>query len=296
MKNSKVPSSLCHLVAEGSPLWPLTSMRIGGLAKYLVQPRTEQDLEDILTWTRSQSLQHLILGAGTNILFSDDCYPGVVIRTSWIHEVQIDGRTATVQCGASLTELSHHLNSIGLSGLEWACGIPGTVGGAIVMNAGARGGDVASVLSDARILTPEGVKELPVGRLELGYRTSALLAGNLEGIVLGATFSLQEDTPEHCLSREREILATRRRTQPAGASSGCIFKNPEAGRTAGELLDRAGCKGMRIGRAVVSTKHANFIINEGENNAEDVLTLIEQMRAQVRNLSGVILDLEAIIV
>lgn len=295
MKASEIPNSLRHLATEGSPLWPLVSMRIGGPAQYLVEPRTEQDLEETLIWARSQSLPYLMLGGGTNVLFPDDGYPGIVIRTHHLIEVQIEGRMATAQCGASLTELAHHLSGIGLSGLEWASGIPGTIGGAVVMNAGTRDGDIASVLSSVHILATEGVQELPAEQLELGYRTSSLLTGKLEGVILKATFTLQENDPQHCLSREREILETRRQTQPTGASSGCIFKNPESGPTAGELLDRAGCKVMRVDQAFVSPQHANFIINEGENNAEDVLTLIEQMRAQVRSFSGVMLDLEAII-
>jgi len=236
-----------------------------------------------------------MLGGGTNVLFPGDGYPGIVIRTRYLNEVRIDGRTATAQCGASLTELAHLLSSIGLSGLEWASGIPGTIGGAVVMNAGTRDGDIASVLSSIRIVATEVVQELPAEELELGYRTSALLTGRLEGVVLEATFTLREDDPQHCLSRGREILETRLQEQPTGASSGCIFKNPGSGPTAGELLDRVGCKGMKVGQAFVSPQHANFIINEGENNAEDVLTLIEQMRAQVRSSSGVMLDLEAII-
>lgn len=296
MKKLEFPVSLGHLVTGSAPLWKLTSMRIGGPARWLAEPHTENQLEAIVAWAKAHDIPHTILGGGTNVLFPDDGYPGVVIQTRHLREVKIDGKTATAQCGANLTELSRHLNSIGLSGLEWACGIPGSIGGAVVMNAGAKGDDIASVLSSVRILTDEGAKELPTEQLGLGYRTSALLTGSLKGVVLEATFTLrQDDDPRHCLDRERTVLEARNRTQPAGASAGCIFKNPVAGPTAGELLDQADCKGIRVGRAVVSTKHANFIINEGENNAEDVLTLIEQMRAQVRNLSGVILDLEAII-
>ena len=234
-----------------------------------------------------------MLGAGTNVLLTDGGFPGIVIQTRHLSGVTINDKIVTAQCGTNLTELSHHLNSIGLSGLEWACGIPGTIGGAVVMNAGAQGSDIASVLSDVRMLNTNGVEELPTEELELSYRTSALRAGTLDGIILSATFSLRADAPERCLSRERETLAARRRTQPAGASSGCIFKNPKTGPTAGELLDRAGCKGMKVGRAVVSTKHANFIINEGKNNAGDVLSLVEQMRTQVRRSLGVTLELEA---
>jgi len=295
MKAPKLPNSIRHLGTEMSPLWPLTSMRVGGPSRWLVQPETESDLRVILTWIQTHHLSYMVLGGGTNVLFPDEGFSGVVVRTSKLKGVRMDGLTATVLCGENLFNFAQRLNRAGLSGMEWACGIPGTIGGAVVMNAGTTGGDMASVLLSIRILTAEGVKELPAEQLELGYRTSALLTGNVAGIVLEATFVLRRDDPQHCLDREREILEVRQRTQPAGASSGCIFKNPETGPTAGELLDRAGCKGMRVGRAIVSTKHANFIINEGKDNAEDVLTLIEQMHAQVREFSGVILDLEAII-
>lgn len=296
VSETEFPISLRDLATGSAPLWKLTSMRIGGPARWLVEPHTEKQVKAIVEWSQTNGIPHTILGGGTNMLFPDDGYPGVVIQTRYLDGVKISGKIATVQCGANLTGLSRHFSTIGLSGLEWACGIPGTIGGAVVMNAGTHNGDIASILSSVRILTIEGVKELPAGQLELGYRASAMLTGKLKGVILEATFLLREDEPQHCLRREREILEVRTRTQPTGASSGCIFKNPATGPTAGELLDQAGCKGMKVGQAFVSPQHANFIINKGENNAEDVLELIEQMKSRIVEMLSVELEPEVVIV
>ncbi len=284
------------LLIEGRSLWPLTSMRIGGPARWLVQPETESELDAILAWIQTQHLSYMVLGGGTNVLFPDDGFPGVIILTSKLRGIRIEGSTVAVTCGENLSAFARKMNRVGMSGMEWACGIPGTLGGAVVMNAGTRAGNIASVLSSVRILTAEGVKEWPVEQLEMGYRTSAVLTGKVSGIVLEAGFVLKNDDPEHCLNREREVLEARRRTQPTGASSGCIFKNPGADFSAGELLDRAGCKGMRNGAATVSDQHANFVINEGENNADDVLKLIQQMKSRVMETHSIDLEPEVVIV
>ena len=296
MKAPDIPNSLHHLGTEEGLLWPLTSMRIGGPARWLAQPETEDDLKAIFVWIQTHHLPYLVLGGGTNVLFSDGGFPGVVVLTTKLKGIQVSCFTATAACGENLSVFAGHLNRAGLSGMEWACGIPGTVGGAVAMNAGTRNGDIASVLKSVRIVTAEGVKELSSDQLDLGYRTSALGSGNIEGIVLEATFVLRGDEPQHCLSREREVLEARHRTQPTGASSGCIFKNPQTGPSAGELLDRAGCKGMRIGDAHVSDLHANFILNEGQNNADDVLELIQQMKSRVVETHNINLESEVVIV
>jgi UDP-N-acetylmuramate dehydrogenase len=236
-----------------------------------------------------------VLGGGSNVLFPDEGFHGAVLVTQKLRGIRIDGLTASAMCGESLTGFARCLNRAGLSGMEWACGIPGTVGGAVAMNAGAYGRDMADVLSSVRVLTVNGVMNLPAEQLQLAYRSSALRAGTLNGIVVEATFELQEADPQRCLDREHEVLDMRARTQPVGASSGCIFKNPKAGPTAGELLDQAGCKGMHVGKAIVSAKHANFILNEGENNADDVLKLIQQMRQRVLAHHNVTLALEVIL-
>ncbi|MFC2078659.1 UDP-N-acetylmuramate dehydrogenase [Candidatus Bipolaricaulota bacterium] len=295
MTASGVPDYLRHVVTEECTLWRQTSMRIGGPARWLARPSSESDLAAILGWIQTQQLPYMILGGGTNVLFPDDGFPGVVAVTSQLKGIGIDSIEATAACGESLSSFAQRLNRVGLTGMEWACGIPGTIGGAVAMSAGAFGGDIASSLSRVRLLTADGAKELSVEQLELGYRTSALVAGKLAGVVVEATFMLQQADPQHCLNREREVLETRHRTQPMGASSGCIFKNPTTGPTAGELLDRAGCKGMRVGHAVVSSAHANFIINESENNAEDVLGLIQRMKQRVIEVHGIVLELEVVL-
>ena len=278
MRGPDLPGSLRPFVSEQSPLWPLTTMRVGGPARWLAQPKTVEDVTTILTWVRQHRLPYVLLGGGANVLFPNDGFAGVVIRVSKLKGMCIDGTMVTAACGESLSSVAHQLGELGLAGMEWACGIPGTVGGAIVMNAGTAQADMASVLSSVRILDAEGTREWPARDLGLEYRSSALRDGRMPGVVVEATFLLQRDDPQQCLDRERDVLAARRRTQPSGASSGCIFKNPKTGPSAGELLDRAGCKGIRIGAACVSDLHANFILNEGKNNATDVLELIQHLK------------------
>jgi UDP-N-acetylmuramate dehydrogenase len=292
MRPQDWPASVCDHVAEASPLWAMTSMRIGGPARWVVRPNSQSAVADALAWAQAGSVPSIILGGGTNVLVSDHGWEGVVIRTCDVRGMQVEGSAVMAACGEPLSALAARMNRAGLSGLEWACGIPGTVGGAVVMNAGTRDGDVASVLAGVRVLTHDGPRDVPAEDLALGYRTSAWRTGDLTGVILQATFMLRADSPASCLKREHDMLEARRRTQPAGASAGCIFKNPAGQPPAGALLDRAGCKGLRVGHAAVSDKHANFIVNEGTNNAADVLRLIEHMRARVLDVHGIRLDLE----
>jgi UDP-N-acetylenolpyruvoylglucosamine reductase len=287
-----MPNLPANLIAENVPLWPLTSMRVGGAARWLANPNTVSDLSTIFAWIQEQRLPHAVLGGGSNVLFGEGGFPGVVICTRQLKGIRLNGTSVVVAAGERLSELAKELNRSGLSGLEWACGIPGTVGGAVVMNAGTRDGDMAAVLENIQILTPSGVRRWPVEDLKLGYRTSDLRTGCLEGIVLEVALKLHRDEPAHCIQREELILKSRRKTQPLGASSGCIFKNPETGPPAGMLLDRAGCKGLRVGTATVSTLHANFIVNEGSQNAADVLALIDCMRTRVLEQHGITLRQE----
>jgi len=291
-----IPESLRRFCTDMAPLWPLTSMRVGGPARWLAQPQTEDDVQLILGWIEAQSLPVVILGGGTNVLFPDDGFAGVVVLTKRLKGARAEGLTVTAMCGEPLSDFARRLDGAGLSGMEWACGIPGTVGGAVVMNAGTANGDIASVLSSVRLLTSQGLREMTADELQLGYRTSALLNGEIDEVVLDATFTLREEDHRNCERREREALEDRRRTQPTGASCGCIFKNPATGPSAGELLDRAGCKGMRIGAASVSELHANFILNEGTNNANDVFGLIEVMREHVIERQGIVLQQEVKII
>ncbi|MBU1050256.1 UDP-N-acetylmuramate dehydrogenase [Candidatus Bipolaricaulota bacterium] len=291
-----IPPSLAPLVTENQSIWPLTSIRVGGVSHWLAKPATISDLSVIIAWTQRQSLPYVVLGGGTNVVFSDQGYDGVVIYTRELTGHHIHEDQVVASAGESLAGLAMKFNRLGLSGMEWACGIPGTVGGALVMNAGTHDGDMASVVEGARVMTPSGVQHWPVERLEFGYRTSGLRTGRKEAIALEVDFRLHHDDPARCIERERSILEARQKTQPQGASCGCIFKNPENGPPAGMLLDQAGCKGLRVGAATVSSVHANFVINEGQDNASDVLALIQQMKDRVIEARSISLNPEVVIV
>lgn len=294
MRGPNLPDHLRPVVSEQSPLWPLTTMRIGGPARWLAQPRTLEDLNAVLAWASEHELPTMLLGGGANVLFHESGFPGVVIRLCKLKGFRVEGSTVRVASGESLSSVAHRLAQLGLAGMEWASGIPGTIGGAVVMNAGTRQADISSILSGVQLLDCEGKRECPAIDLQLAYRSSALKDGSLTGVVLEASFLVREDEPQRCLEREREVLALRRRAHPAGASSGCIFMNPGSAPPAGQLLDQAGCKGMRVGAACVSEHHANFILNEGRNNALDVFNLIEQMARRVADAYGIELDLEVV--
>ncbi|TFH07483.1 MAG: UDP-N-acetylmuramate dehydrogenase [Candidatus Atribacteria bacterium] len=295
MRRLELPDSLRSFTSEQSPLWPLTTMRVGGPARWLVQPKSEQHLLLALAWIELHGLDYMVLGGGANVIFPSEGFPGAIVSVRKLKGIRFDETGVTAACGESLSALASQANRVGLAGMEWACGIPGTVGGAIVMNAGTSQGDMASILSSVRMITAEGECSLSARDLELGYRTSALRTGALQGIVFVATFELQRDDPVQCVRREREILRSRAQTLPIGASSGCIFRNPAEGSPAGLLLDQAGCKGLRVGSAVVSMQHANFILNEGENNSDDVLELIRLMRQRVIDTHGIVLDTEVVL-
>jgi UDP-N-acetylmuramate dehydrogenase len=262
----------------------------------LVEAGRVQDVARLVSWSAAHDVPVLVLGGGSNLLVSDRGFPGLVISTRALRGVHVEGETVTAACGEPLSALARRADRSGLTGLEWAAGIPGTVGGAVVMNAGTREGDIASVLSEVRIQVARGLDVFPVHALALGYRTSALRTGQLRGVVLEATFRLGVDDPERCVQREYDLLTYRRARQPAGASAGCIFKNPPGAPPAGVLLDTAGCKGLRVGAAWVSQIHANFLLNGGTQNAAEILQLIECMQARVREVHGILLEPEVEII
>ena len=291
----ELPCKVEALLERGVPLWQHTSIRVGGPARFYARPAGPDDLRSLLRWSRRNDRPHALLGGGSNVVFPETGYDGLIIRTTGLRGRFIEeGTRARVAAGERLAEVAWWATRLGLSGLEWACGIPGSIGGAVVMNAGARGGDVEGVLSSVEILAEEHVLTVPAELLRLGYRTSALLTGDLRGILIEATFVLRRAEPAACLARARSSIAERLRNFPVGASAGCIFRNPPTGPTAGQLLDHAGCKGLRVGRATVSVRHANVILNEGSDNASDVLKLIDRMKDRVLTSSGAELREEVI--
>jgi len=270
-------------------------LRAGGPARFLCESADAEGVVEALRWAKTEGVAWTILGAGTNTLFADGGFAGLVIRTDGMRGRSIEGTRLTASAGESFAEVARFACEAGLSGLEWASGIPGAVGGAVAMNAGTREGDVATVLESVASASPDGAVKRTCRDLALGYRESAYRAGDLAEAVVEATFELTASTPERTRALAGRLLAERAAKFPAGATAGCTFRNPPEGPSAGELLDRAGCKGMRVGAARVSERHANFIVNEGERNAADILRLIDAMRDRVRAAFGIELVEELVI-
>jgi len=273
-----------------------TSLRVGGCAQFFGAPDSQRELQDLLCLAEANELPWIPLGAGTNLLFGNQGYDGLVIQTTRLHGRSLVGGCLRVGAGELLRSVAWSACEAGLSGLEWAVGIPGTIGGAVAMNAGAYGGQTADVLLSVESVTAKRATIRTSEELSLGYRTSAYRTGALEEVVVEATLQLARSTPAQVMREAERLQALRRASQPIGATAGSVFRNPLQPPTAGQLLDRAGCKGMRVGRAVVSAEHANVIVNEGSDNAADVLALIDRMKACVREVFGVDLEEEIVIV
>jgi UDP-N-acetylmuramate dehydrogenase len=276
-------------VCAGVPLATMTGFHIGGPAEHLVEPRSFEEFARLFRRCVRSGLPVRLLGGGSNILVSDRGVSGVVFRLTRMQHISLSGARVTCEAGVELPRLVQQAEAWGLSGLEPLAGIPGTVGGAVAMNAGGKYGSIASVLRSVTTLTRGGsFRTRAPERLRLSYRHSDLRGE----VVLRAEFRLTKVDPAEIDRTRKSVFREKAQTQPLAAwSAGCIFKNPE-GRTAGELIELAGLKGERRGHAVVSTKHANFIVNEGGASAHDVKTLIDKIRTTVRKTFGVDLQLE----
>lgn len=282
-------------VQEALPLSRLTAGRVGGPADVVLTVRTVEALAVAAGWLWQREYPFRILGGGSNVLAADAGYRGVIVLNTCRAMRQEEGAAGPrlwAESGANFGMLARRSAEQGLSGLEWAVSIPGTVGGAVVGNAGAYGGDVAGSLEVAEILHPsEGRSRWDSARLAYGYRSSWLKSHPGEAVVLGAGFRCQLTSSEAVKARMAEFVAQRQRTQPPGASWGSTFKNPP-GDSAGRLLDEAGLKGLRRGDAQISPAHANFILNLGDARAADVRQLVEEARQRVKAQSGIELELE----
>src|SRR3990170_10350 len=293
------PSDLRRVFGErlqqGVSLARFTSSRTGGAADWMIQVRTAQDLRHAAVRLWEMGERFRVLGGGSNVLVADAGVREVVILNE-ARDVRFEaGALATrvaAESGASLGSVARRSADRGLTGLEWAATVPGTIGGAVVGNAGAHGGDVAGTLETAEILQPpDRAEPWPVERLEYAYRTSWLKRHPGQSVVLSAAFQLPASTPEGTRARGEANVEARQRTQPPGASWGSMFKNPP-GDFAGRLVEAAGLKGMRIGQAEISRLHANFFLNDGGASATDVAQLLLEARRRVREDSGVDLELE----
>ncbi|MFZ6027097.1 MAG: UDP-N-acetylmuramate dehydrogenase [Chloroflexota bacterium] len=280
------------------PLARYTAARIGGPADFLLVANTANDLANIAIQMWKLGWPFVVIGSGANILVSDAGVRALVIVNRARQVLLQHGAeppTVWAESGANLGHLARQTVPLGLSGLEWAAGIPGTVGGAVVGNAGAHDSDTAQSLLMAEILHRSNKKitreRWTPEQLKMGYRTSLLKQNPGKDVVLSALFCLKHSTPEAVQSKIDEFTQKRQRTQPPGASIGSIFKNP-ADHFAGQLIEAAGLKGTRIGDAEISPLHANFFINHGKASANDIYQLIQLAHQKVLDTSGINLALE----
>ena len=274
---------------------------IGGPADYFVTARSRAQLAALLEAARDEGAPHFLLGSGSNLLVSDAGIRGLVIenRANAVHEPEPDGDAIRIRAdaGASFPRLARATARRGLTGLEWAAGIPGTVGGAVVYNAGAYGGCLADVLRSVHVRDPDGrERTLAAEALGLGYRSSAFTRGVLAGrTILCLQFALQQGDTTESLRRIEALEAQRKAVQPRGRSAGSVFKNPTE-HPAWWLIDRVGLRGHRCGDAVISEKHTNYVLNSGAARAADVAALIRLGQERVRETFGIDLEPEVSLV
>lgn len=279
-------------VKVDEPMKMHTTFRIGGPAKYFVIPETKEEIKAVIECCKSADVPYYILGNGSNLLVSDKGYEGVVIQIfKNMNEITLEGETITAQAGAILSSVANKALEAELTGFEFAAGIPGTLGGACVMNAGAYGGEMKDVLVNVVVLTQEGeFLTIPADKLELGYRTSIIAKKNY--IVLEATIQLTKGDKEAIKARMDELKIQRTTKQPLEyPSAGSTFKRP-VGYFAGKLIQDAGLRGFQVGGAQVSEKHCGFVINKDQATAADVAELMKQVSAKVKDQFGVELEAE----
>ncbi len=277
---------------ENLPLSSYSTMKVGGPASYAAFPKDGETLSALIAQAKENKIRYIIVGNASNILFSDAGFDGLVIFTTAMREVQWNGTTVTAGCGASLTGLSAAATKRGLSGLEFAFGIPGTVGGAVYMNAGAYGSQISAVLTESTYLHGTEILSRNAQEHAFGYRTS--IYRSTDDIILGASFTLTPKSPEEIALLAQKNMESRKSKQPLEyPNAGSVFKRPE-GAFPGALIEQAGLKGMRIGGAEISQKHANFIVNRGNATANDILRLTEAAQKEVYRRFGILLETEII--
>ena len=297
-------------VQTGQSVARFTALRIGGQADMLVAVNSVEALRKAVTLSWEQGIPCQVLGGGSNVLVSDDGLRGLVVLNraraiTFLNGTLNGGKAPTplvrADSGASFSTLAQQSVARGYAGLEWAVGIPGTVGGAVIGNAGAWGSDVATSLIEADVLELNGtVSRWPVEQFRYSYRSSVLkfamdqtlaARSKQQAVVLKAGFALKQADRSELKARVADITRRRRATQPGGATCGSVFKNPP-GDSAGRLIDAAGLKGTCCGGAQISPVHANFIVNLGDATAEDIMTLIQKARSAVLAQFNVALELE----
>jgi UDP-N-acetylenolpyruvoylglucosamine reductase len=282
-------------IAVDYPLSRLTTIRTGGHGDFFIRPHSSQALAEALAWADGDGIEVGVVGSGSNLLIADEGFRGLVIKLDGsLATIEQDGERLLCGGGARLPQAAAFAARAGLTGLEFGVNIPGTVGGAVKMNANAYGGDLARVLEWVEITTASGTERRAPDQLGFSYRRSNLTP---KEVVSRASFALAELDPLAVKKTLADMRSARRAAQPSGIKTfGSTFKNPDdpraEGRTAGVLLDEAGCRGLTVGGARFSEKHANFVENKGDATTADVLALMGEGRRRVRERFGVELEPE----
>ena len=295
--NQNFYDKLNNVIAKDSiltdePMSRHTTFRVGGPADFFVTPKAKEEVRDVIGICKEAGMPYYIIGNGSNLLVSDAGYRGVIVQIyKEMNEVKVEGDLVKAQAGALLSGIAAKALGAELSGFEFASGIPGTIGGACVMNAGAYGGEMKDVLESVTVLTGEGkIIELGRNELELGYRTSVIAKKGY--IVLGAVLKLERGDGEKIKTYMDELKEKRVTKQPLEyPSAGSTFKRPE-GYFAGKLIEDAGLRGFQVGGAQVSEKHCGFVINRDHATAADIMELMRQVQIRVKENSGVDLEPE----
>lgn len=287
--------SSATIIRPDEPMARHTTLRVGGPADVFIEPASEADLAAILKFCSAHGLAFYVIGRGSNLIVRDGGFRGVIVclRSPAFSRIEIDGARLRCGAGAKQKDAAIAARRAGLSGLEFLEGIPGSIGGALRMNAGAMGGETFNAVVSVRVMDFAGdVRELARAEMAVAYRSCATLK---TGVALGAVFQCQPQ-PEGEIAARMKLYAEKRwASQPAAPSAGCMFKNPPA-IPAGRLVDELGLKGMKIGGARVSLEHGNFLVNDGGARAQDVLELIGFLQARARAARGIALQAEVEII
>ena len=283
-------------VIESANLKKYTTYHAGGIATAIVTPDDEYSLIKLIRFLKDNNIKYKILGRGSNLIFKNETYDGVLIKLDKFDNIDIDGVAITAGAGVPLIKLATRVSRMGYTGLEFATGIPGSVGGAVYMNAGAYKSDIGYVLKSAKVITPDlKIKELTNYDLDFHYRTS-FLQKNPGYICISATFILSKGNADEIMQLIEDRRKRRLESQPLEyPSAGSVFRNPE-GDYAGRLIEEIGFKGKKIGGAMVSEKHANFIINYDNATGRDIVELIETIKKEIKEKYNIDLKVEQEIV
>ncbi len=295
--NQEFWNQMCGIVGSDQvrtdePMKKHTTFHIGGTADYYITPHSPEEIRQVLAGCREHGIPYYILGRGSNLLVSDEGYRGAIVRIYKNYsDIDVEGEYITARAGALLSKIAREAEKHALTGFEFAAGIPGTLGGAAVMNAGAYGGEMKDVLEEVTVLDEEGrILALQREELELGYRTSVIARKGY--LVLEARMRLRYGNREEITARMEELKEKRISKQPLDMpSAGSTFKRPQ-GNFAGKLIMEAGLRGFSVGDAQVSEKHCGFVVNRGEATAEQVYTLMREVIRRVEDNSGIRLEPE----